>query len=226
MFSQGDTAVPALGMQAIPNQLAESLPADSIRLNTAVRTVTSTSVMLEGGEELHGRAVVVATDAVNASRLCAELSQPRSFQGVTSLYFAADEAPIEEPILVLNGESQGPVNNVAVMSNVSENYAPAGQHLISVSVVEANRESLETEVREQLKTWFGDVVDRWRHLWTYEIPRALPDQTPSSLSAVHRTRRLESGVYLSGDHCETGSINGAMLSGRVTAEAISADAQQ
>ena len=222
MFSQGDTAVPALGMQAIPKQLAARLPSESIRLNSPVRSVTATRVVLANGDELHGRAVVVAADVLSANRLCRELPEPKPPRTVTGLYFAATTRPVDEPMLVLNGESDGLVNNVAVMSNVAQDYAPEGQHLISVSVLDANREGLETEVRQQLKTWFGEAVDGWRHLRTYEIPAALPDQSPESLEVPSRTRRLESGVYLCGDHCETGSINGAMASGRLTAEAITA----
>ncbi|WP_166826931.1 NAD(P)/FAD-dependent oxidoreductase [Thalassoroseus pseudoceratinae] len=220
MFSQGDTAVPAHGMQAIPDQLAVGLPTESLRLNTRVQSVTQTRVTLESGEILDGRAVVVATDGLTASLLCSEIPKPKPPRSVTGLYFACDQSPVAEPILILNGESQGPVNNVAVMSQVSSGYAPEGQHLISVSVLEANRETLESEVRQQLKSWFGDSVDQWRHLRTYEIPAALPDQSPASLEPASRTRRLECGVYVCGDHCENGSINGAMASGRLTAEAI------
>ncbi len=220
MFSQGDTAVPALGMQAIPNQLAARLPRESIRLNSPVRSVTTTQVVLENGDELQASAVVVATDVLTASRLCQELPEPKPPRIVTGLYFAATTSPADEPMLVLNGESDGLVNNVAVMSDVAPQYAPQGQHLISVSVLDANRDGLEADVRQQLKTWFGDAVDQWRHLRTYEIPAALPDQSPESLEVASRTRRLESGVYVCGDHCETGSINGAMASGRLTAEAI------
>ena len=43
---------------------------------------------------------------------------------VTCLYFAAPEPPVEGPWLLLNGEGQGRVNHVAVMSEVSAAYAP------------------------------------------------------------------------------------------------------
>jgi hypothetical protein len=40
-----------------------------------------------------------------------------------------------DPKLMLNGTGRGRVNNVAVMSDVAPGYAPAGETLISVSVL-------------------------------------------------------------------------------------------
>lgn len=39
MFAEGDTAVPALGMQAIPEQLAAGLAPGTVRLNARVAAV-------------------------------------------------------------------------------------------------------------------------------------------------------------------------------------------
>jgi hypothetical protein len=61
-------------------------------------------------------------------------------------------------------------------------------------------------------------VSAWRHLRTDVIDHALPDQSPPF--TPKRRVRLGSGVYVCGDHRDTGSIQGALYSGRRTADAV------
>ncbi|MDQ2768919.1 MAG: FAD-dependent oxidoreductase, partial [Bacteroidota bacterium] len=62
-FIMGEAALPALGMQQLPEQLAARLPAGTIRLNTTVAgIVDGREVRLTTGQVLHGAAVVLATD--------------------------------------------------------------------------------------------------------------------------------------------------------------------
>jgi hypothetical protein len=122
----------------------------------------------------------------------------------------------------LNGEHDGPVNNLCVMSEVAGRLAPEGQALISVTVLGArDGVDLETAVIEQLQGWFGRRVGDWRHLATYRIDRALPEQSPPVAGV--RPPRLRKGLYVCGDHWHDPSINGALASGRRAAEAVIGD---
>ncbi len=175
---------------------------------------------LDSGERLAARAVVVATDGSTASTLLPALDPP-SWRGVTCLYFAAPTPPVEGPVLVLDGEGSGPVNNLCVPSEVSPTYAPPGEALVSASVLGVPREDeLEQRVRVQLQGWFGEQVDAWRHLRTYRIERALPALTPPALEPADRRVRLSPGLFVCGDHRETASIQGALASGRRAAQAV------
>jgi phytoene dehydrogenase-like protein len=225
MFATGDTCVPAKGMQKIPEQITSALPPDAIRLNAKVSEVSADSVRLESGQTLQAEFIVVATDGPGAAQLLPELASPASL-GVTCLYFATEEPPIEAPILVLNGEGRGPVNNFHVASNVSSSYAPRDQALLSATVLGSpseDDESLEVAVRSQLADWFGPVADEWRHLRTYRIPHAQPSQAPPALDPIRRPVQVRKRVYVCGDHRDTASINGAMVSGLRTAQAILED---
>ena len=71
----------------------------------------------------------------------------------------------------------------------------------------------------ELEAWFGGAVREWRHLRTYRIGRALPRQPPGT-GFTGPGFRKEAGVYLSGDHLWSASIEGAIISGRRTADAI------
>jgi phytoene dehydrogenase-like protein len=225
MLGAGDTVLPATGMQAIPTQLAASLPADTVRLHARAGAVDRTSVTLVDGERLTAQAVVLAVAEPAAAQLLPGAVPQRTGWSVGCLYFAADEPPVDEPILVLDGEGMGPVNNLCVPSVVAPAYAPTGQHLVSASVLQPalalHDEALEGAARAQLSSWFGPGVTRWRHLRTDRIAHAQPPQ--STLDPPHRTVRTREGVYLAGDHRDTASINGALVSGRRAAEAIVAD---
>lgn len=220
MFALGDSCIPASGMEAIPRQLAEGLPAGTIRTTCRVAQVTAEGVQTTDGESIAARAVVIATEGPEAARLLGQAVPPPP-RSCTCVYFAADRPPIDEPILLLNGERSGPVNNLAVMSQLAASYAPAGASLMAVTTVGISNlvdDQLIPAIRQQLRSWFGGAVDGWRHLRTYRIPYAQPDQTPPALDSMSRPVRVRRGLYVCGDHRETASIQGAMRSGRRAAE--------
>ncbi len=228
MFASGDAALPAAGMEAIPRQLAARLPAERIRLQAVVTAIDGTSVLLASGERLRARAIVLATDGPAAARLVEELPVPAS-RSVTCVYFAADKPPVEEPILLLNADGDGPVNNLCVPSVVAPSYAPRGAALISASVVEMPAVSdadLERQIRDQLSRWFGSAVQRWEHLRTYRVAHALPVIEPRWTPGPDRPIQVRPGTYLCGDYCENPSIQGAMASGRRAAERVQDELQR
>jgi phytoene dehydrogenase-like protein len=221
MFSQGSATVPARGMQEIPRQLARRLPPESIRCRARVVEVHRGNVVLASGERLAGDAVVVATDSTTAAKLIPGLSADAPhWRAVTGLYFAAKESPLREAIIALNGDRRGWVNHVCVMSDVAPGYAPAGEALISVSVLGVPEiPDLEQQVRAELEAWFGTMVRDWRHLRTDRIARALPEQLPGLTPAPMGFREMD-GILVCGDHLASASIEGAILSGLRCAEAL------
>jgi phytoene dehydrogenase-like protein len=222
MFDRSGAALPARGMQMIPDQLAAGLPPGSVHCGKSVAVVAPGAVTLSSGEILRAKHVVLATSQSAAERLLPEILKSTSklrSRSVTCLYFAAHQKPSELPILYLDGHGGGPVNNACVLSNVSPHYAPDGQHLISASVIGTPPgEDLETEVRRQMTRWFGVQVGDWRHLRTYRIQDAQPEDTQLRQAGMPRPAELLPGLLLAGDYCEDVSINGALISGRKAAE--------
>jgi len=51
----------------------------------------------------------------------------------------------------------------------------------------------------------------------------LPDQSPPQLATPQRPVKLRPGIFVCGDHRDNASINGALASGRRTAEAVLSD---
>lgn len=221
MFAQGKATLPRDGMQAIPEQLASRLAPGTIRFESPVSSLTTNGVQLASGETLSASKLVIATDARTAAHLLPDQTINQSSRHVACLYFAAKEAPVSGPWLVLNGEGAGPINNLCVPSEVAPSYAPEGQALVSCTVLEVTEpnEELVQDVKSQLVDWFGPRANDWRHLRTDWIPEALPDQSPPALSPVIKPTKVSDTLYVCGDHRHTASIQGAMESGRLAAEA-------
>ena len=226
MFADGAAGVPALGMQAIPNQIAARLPGDAVHFHATVTRLRERELTLGDGELLRARGVVVATDGAAASRLLGnDMTDPGS-NGSATVYYAAKQPPTSEPIVMFDGEGHGAVNSVAVMSNISGQYAPPGQALIAASTIGVPADTdaeLDRKARLQLRTWFGPDVMNWRLLRIYRIPDALPNQTVGKLEPWQRPVRLRPGLYVCGDHRDNASIDGAMTSGFRAAQAVMED---
>ena len=225
MFDRGGSALPARGMQAIPDQLAVALPPNSLRLNTPVAHLRAGEVALNSGEVLHADHIVMAVSEEVAFRLRPEgvETAPKPSRSTTCLYYAAEAAdvPLKDAILHLDGDGRGPVNTACVLSRIAPEYAPPGQHLVSASILGMpSSPELESVVREQMTRWFGDGVARWRHLRTIQIRHAQPEARQLRLGDGPLSPVLEPGLYRCGDWCEDVSINGALLSGRRAGEAV------
>jgi phytoene dehydrogenase-like protein len=222
MLSAGLTTTPRLGMGAIPAQLASHLSSESIRLNCPVRQVEPGKVTLMSGEILEAKNIVLAVDETSAQKLISESPKTLPQRACTCFYFASSDASLPlDPIIYLDGEGRGPVNNAAILSNVSANLAPAGQRLISATVLgNPSSTALETAVREQLTRWFGPGVAEWRNLRTYTITQAQSESRQMRLGDRPSQPKLAPGLYQCGDYLEDVSINGALLSGRRAAEVL------
>ncbi len=248
MFFAGDAALPAQGIGAIPAQLAARLLPEQIRLKTRVRRIDGNTVTLDASETITGRAVVLAVDAAQAAVLLGPSSpgpsspgpsspDTRLFNHTTCTYFAAPRSPGDDAIragklLMLNAQRSSAVHNLAVISDVAPDYAPANpddglQTLISVSTQGLDRvdeAALAARIRLELTDWFGPDVSTWRHLRTYHLPQALPSYEPprsgtGEASGFQRLKLSES-LYQCGDQTAYPSLNAAMQTGREVAEMI------
>ena len=222
MFATGDAALPENGMEEIPRQISRTIPPERILTAVRVDRVAEGRVVLENGREWHARAVVLATEGPEVQRLLGR-PDPNGSVSETCLYFSTNQPPIKEPFLVLNGDGNGPINNVAFPSMVSAAYAPPGQHLVSVVVLglpPGDAAGIESPVRAQLGQWFGPMVRRWRHLKTYLIRHALPQQFPPTSDPTAPQPAVGPGIYVCGEYGSLPGIQWAMLSGHRTAEAV------
>lgn len=216
-FAMGDTALPAHGMGEIPAQLAARLPSGLIRLGCRVDSIADQQVLLNSGKRLHARAIVIATDARETNRLLGHPQPAASAtRGTTCCYFGADQPPFRGPYLAINGEGHGHINSLLCPSNLSEHYAPPGQTLIAVNShgADHNPDTLETDLRRELASWFGKQVNDWKRLAIYRIPHALPAQTPPVHFPGNSRLRHSDWLWTCGEYQSAPSIQWALHSGR------------
>ena len=222
MFSMGDTALPSMGMGAIPDQIAARLPEGTVRTEARVESIQEDGVTLKSGEKIKSQVVVVATEGPEAARLLGDKEKSGS-RSVTCLYFETNEPPLSEPLLVLNGEGKGPINSLCSPSSVAPSYAPKNRSLLEVTMTgnpDLGDQQLESTVRTQLTEWFGPGVNGWGYLRTYRIFHALPMQVPPVSDPTSGSHQIRPGLFVCGEYHRAASIQWAMVSGRQAAEAI------
>ena len=218
-FALGVPALPADGMQALPLLLAGDLNG-RISLQRKVTRIDGDAGgwrVSDGEDEVRARHVVVAADPTAAAALTNEAA-PQLHSVVTD-WWASDEPPPGESLLWIDGRApaHGPVLNVAVISAVAPTYAPPGRHLIAASVLPDGDGTApaETATRRHAADILGVDAGGWELVTRHVIREALPAQLPPL--RVRRPVRTSAGMWLCGDHRDTASIQGALVSGRRTA---------
>ena len=225
MFVLGAPGLPVAGMQALPRQLAAGL---KIRTHARVESVVpgagGVAVHAEGAS-VRAAAVVVATDPVSAGALTAV--QAPAMKGVVTWWYAAPEPPIALDMLCVDGRPRpgGPLVNVAVMTAAAPSYAPPGRHLLQASALlhPGQDAPTEQEARRHSAEIFGSSASGWEVVARHEIDHALPTQLPPL--RLEQPLKVASGVIVCGDHRDSASIQGALVSGHRAARHVLADAQ-
>lgn len=218
-FYEGDTVIPANGIEQIPKQLIKMLYIGTVKLNTKVVKIEGNRVYLENGDRLYGEKIVLATDGLQAEKLIGK-TLAKKFNSTTCTYFSADCSPLKEKMLVLNPNRASMVHNLCVPSDIAPAYAPAGKSLISVSTQGFDlydEHALAKNIKRELTTWYGKEVEKWQHLKTYHIPQALPN---FDASKTNNPLKLSDILYQCGDTMAYPSSNAAMATGRKVAEMI------
>ncbi len=214
-FVRGTPSVPSAGMGAIPLQLAQGV---DVRLSTPVRSVTPTSVTLEDGSAITARAVVVATDAGAAAALLPGLRVPTMNAGTTWWHLAdVPESALTQgiPVLVVDPDRRGPVVNTVVVSAAAPAYSRDGRALVASTALGLDVD--EADVRRHLALLHGVDVNRWDTVAVHRIAACVPAMPPGT--PLTREPAYD-GVYVAGDHRDTASIQGALVSGRRVATAL------
>ncbi|XP_010464606.1 PREDICTED: 15-cis-phytoene desaturase, chloroplastic/chromoplastic-like [Camelina sativa] len=235
----GENTLPAMGIGEIPNQLAAKLPASSFLFNTRVASIEypngsdsdldPPSVRLQDGGVLKAElGVIVAVEQHEADKLLEGIREPVTIKPARSticVYFTAEpsQIPVQDPVLFLNGSSTGIINNMFFATNVARTYAPPGKALVSVSLIgsfeDRSDDDLAAEVLRELSGWFNEYsVMSWKHLKTYRIKFAQPNQCPPT--DLVKSPRVGSGLYLCGDYMTSATFDGALVSGRRAVEVL------
>ncbi|WP_282945570.1 flavin monoamine oxidase family protein [Cellulomonas endometrii] len=217
----GTPGLPVGGAIALPEQLAAGLPdvATGVRVDE-IAAIPGGHVVRATGVEVRARAVVVAADPVTAASLTG-LPAP-TMRGLSTTWWSADALVHPTRAVVVDGRRRGPVVNAAVVSRAAPSYAPAGTHLIEATCVlppDADAPDRDA-VRRQAGEILGADPRGWTELARHDLRHALPALPPPLRDRVRQDVDLGDGRYVCGDHRDTPSQQGALVSGRRTARAV------
>lgn len=205
MFASGAVVRPRKGIEAVADQLAGGLEKTEVRLGTAVVDIEAQSVGLADGSRIEGSCVISTIGGREAVEWNA------TFNAV----FACGETAFGRPIIGLLPDANC-VTNVHFMEDVQ---GAEGEGMLNVTALppdpsQADPAFMEAHIRrdlDQAGLSVGDMV------WHAAIPQALPRL--SSVASTPARLTDEAGVYLAGDHHAAPSLDAALRSGRLAAEA-------
>ncbi|MFB6224638.1 MAG: NAD(P)/FAD-dependent oxidoreductase [Haloarcula sp.] len=230
MLSEGEIFVPASGMQAMPEQLADRARAAGATIETdaAVTTLQThdDEVTAEvASETISAEHAVVATDPQTVTELTDVDAIPTESAGCVTQYFAlpTSRAPSTGSRIILNAADDRP-NTVAPLSAVASEYAPAGMELYSATFLgtpEESDEALAREVRDAMQSWYPEAsFDALELLRTVRVPFSQFAQPPGYRDALPDPSAPDGTAVLAGDYTRWSSIQGALESGKVAADLL------
>jgi protoporphyrinogen oxidase len=220
MFSTGNAAVPAKGMGEIPKMLQKQLSRTQIYFDKKVKTVHQGRIELENGESLIADRIIIATQPDQVmEQLQGQFAKPKF---VTNCYFTTQKSFMARPMIGLIPGDGRLVNNIVFMDDVSDDYAPKERSLLSVTILEhsLSEKELIKAIQTELERVSGIKGEYFKYLKTYEIPYALPSLDDLKHTVSFTETKITDHVFLAGDYLLNGSINAAMTSGRLAAEAV------
>lgn len=217
-FVVGKPGLPRAGMQELPAQMSACLVAP-VRLSTAAETLRDVGTGIEVGTAdgpLRSRAAVVAVGPQDLAEFTDEAAP--ATRGLTTWWFRAPHPPRHGPFLSVDaarpgGGPAGPVWNAAVISEAAPSYAPPNQHLVQATTLLDRPDGLaeEAAVRTDLERIYATSTHDWEVLAHHVVPHAVPTTPPPLVD--RSPQRLSERVFVCGDHRDTGSIQGALVSG-------------
>jgi len=210
-FISGSPGIPRKGVAELSKALAARVSSITygVQANSLEGGFTKTSA-----GDFKAATVIVATDATTATQLLGLSEVPR-MAGCITWYHAVSYNPSGNGRLIVDGQNRGPVINSIVMSDISSNYAPLGQHLVSTTT---DLGATESDVRRHLAIVWGISTHDWQLIAKYEIPAALPIQNVGR--SLTQTVKVSENIFVVGDHRAVPSQQGALFSGRLAAELI------
>ncbi|MDT8347734.1 MAG: FAD-dependent oxidoreductase, partial [Flavobacteriaceae bacterium] len=201
MFAQGYAAIPNRGIQAVALQLQEHLEGIEWNFNHAVHP-----------ENLPEADVLLYTYQPDNDK--------SSWNDVDVLYFSCLYTPDEKPILHLVADEGSLINNFHYLKPLFEQ----ADDVLSVTVVEhrgLSKSELALQVEQELLSLCN--ISTRKLLRHFRIPKALPMIDRPTYAPSSKDLKVSDRIYRCGDGLANASLNAAMLSGKMAAEAIIKD---
>lgn len=214
MFAQGYAAIPANGIQAISDQLKNSLCQTEFMMNTAVVKVEDGHIILKD-RSIKSDRTIIATEPCNLL----QGSQKIEWKSCYNFFYYVTTRNKHSRMIYLNADASQWVNNFHYPTDLHPH--PHGKTVLSATIIKESTLSLsqlESKVREELTALTGntDLIP----VTAYHIPKALPNVAEPHYAVHSSASRFSKTIFLAGDHYSSGSLNSAMESGKVAADLL------
>ena len=227
MLMDGATTTPRGGMGEITKQLAEGL---DVQTNTRVERLepnTNGVTLHTNGGTLEADRVIVAADPPTIRRLTGA-DVPHRAVSSTYLYYSSSVLLDDEPRLLLNA-GEGFVNNAIWASNANPALAPAGAHLLAVTVLglpALDDMDLDRAVRSELAHLYGaPAVAELRLLHIDRLTFAQFAQPPGFSATLAGHATPIKNVLIASEATSMSSIQGGVESGEKAAAILLNDVE-
>jgi protoporphyrinogen oxidase len=218
MFGDGLALIPKDGIQAISNQLKDSLQHTEFLFNSSVAEVKNKQITLKDGTTIDNHFTIVATEA---SSLISNLkNQETEWKSCDTIYFETEKRTIEKPLIGLIADKEATINNIFYHTSIA-NSSTAKKELLSVTVVKNhnyNKKELLEKVTKDLVTYCN--IENPKFIKNYTIKKALPKLNNLQYELSSTETQLTSNIFLAGDQLLNGSLNAAMISGERAAQGV------
>ena len=213
-FNKGYAAVPINGMQAIPDQMVKNLNPHNLLLgNKVIEAKNPEKIVLENNEIIEAKYMVLtggSNSLVNNHIV--------EFNSVRTFYFSS-RVKVKHPKYINLFPYDSLINNIAILSSVSENYSPEGNTLFSITIIESDlsKSELIDIIQDKLSTYYGDEKSNYIFMKEINIKQATIKQKTGYFDLKIEDKK---NILFAGDYTTYGSIEGAVVSGIKTAEKL------
>ena len=215
-FGSSLASVPTNGMGELAKQMYAALPQENIHLGEEVISIAKKSVQVASGKNYIGDRIILTSPSPKFGKAN---TKEQVWCSAQTIYFEASKAPHPKRLIGIVAQKNVIVNNIAIMSNVNKAYAPENKHQIAVSIFGSNFDkSIEAQIKKECSAWFGKETEEWQLIKDIKIEKALPNQKSVRFHFSEEDCKLGGNLYSAGDSMLHGSIDGALKSGRLTAE--------
>lgn len=211
-FAAGLAFVPAEGAGALPRQLASTLPGQSILYRTRVESLEIkdgrvAALHLSSGEKLPVEQVILATEEPATAKLLGTACVRGHTSSVT-VYLRSRTSLYPDKLLVLPVGEGRLMQHFVQITNVAPEYAPAGEFLVSATVVKP--QSLDDEALIRAVTDEIGEIFPGHALKPLEVVRV-----PYSTVRTEAARPVSPypNLWLAGDQVASSNLEAVLRSG-------------
>ena len=206
-FAYGKASLPKDGMSKLSESIIDNSNLD-VSYNKKVVKANNNKLFFESGEEEEYDILIFAIPIKNINKLLNTNYQSEYYANKT-IYISSNIKKLGKSILLIPNEDLA-LNSIQCLSNISKSYSKNGQSLYSASALDVSKS--DNELFKEFNMITNISQQDSKIIKSYTLPYSLPS----------KFMKIESkdNHYFCGDWNTEPSIDGAIKSGRLTAEQI------